>query len=85
MFFCMLFHQVATAVNGATDNSLVIIDEFGKGTATVLSLNSVISNVTLSTVLRVDAGNALNDACFSCVPCLDRWPVLIDCYTASLA
>ena len=77
----MLFHQVATAVNGATDNSLVIIDEFGKGTATVLSL----SNVTLSTVLRVDAGNALNDACFSCVPCLDRWPVLIDCYTASLA
>ena len=36
--FCMLFHQVATAVNGATDNSLVIIDEFGKGTATVLSL-----------------------------------------------
>lgn len=34
----MLFHQVATAVNGATDNSLVLIDEFGKGTATVLSL-----------------------------------------------
>jgi len=37
----MLFHQVATAVNGATENSLVIVDEFGKGTATVLS-NSVI-------------------------------------------
>ena len=27
--------QVATAVNAATENSLVIVDEFGKGTATV--------------------------------------------------
>ena len=34
----MLFHQVATAVNGAAENSLVIVDEFGKGTATVLLL-----------------------------------------------
>ena len=28
-------YQVATAVNAATENSLVIVDEFGKGTATV--------------------------------------------------
>jgi len=33
---------VATAVQGATDNSLVIIDEFGKGTATVLEETSLL-------------------------------------------
>lgn len=30
-----IIYQVATAVNAATENSLVIVDEFGKGTATV--------------------------------------------------
>ena len=35
---CIFFHQVATAVNGATENSLVIVDEVAKGTAMLLLL-----------------------------------------------
>jgi len=37
--FMIDLNQVATAVQGATDNSLVIIDEFGKGTATIDGLS----------------------------------------------
>jgi len=40
--FMIDLNQVATAVQGATDNSLVIIDEFGKGTATVLEETSLL-------------------------------------------
>ncbi|XP_073227555.1 mutS protein homolog 5-like isoform X2 [Porites lutea] len=37
--FMIDLNQVATAVHGATENSLVIIDEFGKGTATIDGLS----------------------------------------------
>ncbi|XP_078354214.1 mutS protein homolog 5-like isoform X2 [Oculina patagonica] len=37
--FMIDLNQVATAVNGATENSLVIVDEFGKGTATIDGLS----------------------------------------------
>lgn len=37
--FMIDLNQVATAVQGATENSLVIIDEFGKGTATIDGLS----------------------------------------------
>ncbi|XP_022783288.1 mutS protein homolog 5-like isoform X2 [Stylophora pistillata] len=37
--FMIDLNQVATAVNAATDNSLVIVDEFGKGTATIDGLS----------------------------------------------
>lgn len=74
----MLFHQVATAVNGATENSLVIVDEFGKGTATVL-LNSVISNMIA--LIYIMSATVHFFLVFSW---LDRWPVLIDRHTPSL-
>ena len=79
----MFSHQVATAVNGATEDSLVIVDEFGKGTATVLS-NSVISNLTLLFSLRILAIPSAMHV-FLVFPCLDRWLVLTDCHTPSLA
>ena len=67
----MLFHQVATAVNGATENSLVIVDEFGKGTATVQLLTQRYKQRDTKyrfTTECMDAGIVLNDAFVSCVP-----------------
>lgn len=63
----MLFHQVATAVNGATENSLVIVDEFGKGTATVRLLKQRYKQRDTKYCFTNGAGVVLNDACFSCV------------------
>ena len=35
--FCMFFIKISAAVHGATEKSLVLVDEFGKGTSSVLS------------------------------------------------
>lgn len=80
MLYIILF-KVATAVNGATENSLVIVDEFGKGTATVLS-NGVISSLSPLIYMYSVPYVASHNLCFSWI---DRWSVLVDCHTPPLA
>ena len=46
--FMIDLNQVAAALNGATERSLVILDEFGKGTGTV-SFNSCTASFSTPT------------------------------------